>query len=250
MVGGEGGVTGVEWRGAGEGGQKREEGIACRALELLLERDPPAPGAPAACEQLLSSARTPEVRAKAFEYLVTRVLAEESGALLEKGLRDAMLPVRLAAIRSVRTLRRRDCTARLVTLASRTGPDEEEGLAIAETMSDLGGEHAERALVSLLASESSAVQIAAAKGLGLHGTITAVAPLLAAAESSGILGGAMRTAVGEAVRAIQARIPEGSAGQLALAPETADAAGAVSLTDTRGALSPVPSTTVKRGEES
>lgn len=218
--------------------RSNDDGIAQRALELLLERDPVVPGAVSACEQVVAGARGAAVRAKAFEYLVSRLPPEGSARLLEQGLQDAMRPVRLAAIHSVRSSRRMEFTERLATLASRSGVDDDEQLAIAETMSELGGEHAERALLSLLAGKAAAVRVAAAKGLAVHGSIAAVAPLLAAAEAGGVLG-SLRTTAQEAVRAIQSRIPDGAAGQLTLAPETPDAAGAVSLADARGALSPV-----------
>lgn len=254
----------------------RQDGpIARRALELLVERQPGTLGTIKACQGLLEHVRDPEtrllaarhagpaglehlarlardmrgtpatVRAAAFKEVLATMAIQESKALLEEGLRDVMREVRLVAIRAVRELRRMECTARLATLASHAGVDEEEQLAIAETMDELGGEHAERALIALLSADTAAVRLAAAQALRQHGTIAAVGPLLATAESSGVLS-AVRTAAQDAVRAIQDRVPGSAAGQLALAPETPDVAGAVSLADARGALSQVPAGTKRR----
>lgn len=247
--------------------KSREGTVAQRALELLVEAAPEAASTMEACADFLLEPRTPEarllaathagdaglvhleqlfrderetpveVRAAALGPLVARSSRETSGALLEEALRDRARPVRLAAIRVVHTLRGMN-TSRLAALARHPGVDVEEQLAIAAAFTELGGEHAEGALLSLLAAEDADVRMAAANGLALHGTIAAVVPLRDAAEAAGFREGALKSAAIDAVSAIQARIPESAVGGLALATAESDAPGAVSLADTRGALSP------------
>lgn len=259
-------------------GVRTQDGpVAHRALELLVERNPNQESTIAACQEMLQYVRDPatrllaarhagnagmehltrllenlngtpaELRAGALEHLVATMPVQESRVVLDAGLRDVMRPVRLAAMRAVRDQRRMECTDRLATLAGHGGVDEEEQTAIAETMSELGGDHAERAFVSLLRSDASSVRLLAATALREHGTIAAVAPLRAVAEASGILS-TVRTAALESIAAIQAQIPGGGSGQLSLASDEFNAKGAVSLTGTRGALSTVPDDPKRRGD--
>lgn len=251
-----------------ERAMKSKEGtVAQRALELLVEAEPTAASTVEACAEFLLQPRTPharllaarhagepgvahleelyrdvretpvEVRAAALEHLVVSSPPEERGALLEKALRDSRRPVRLAAIRLVHRLGGLD-TARLAALATHPGVDREEQLAIAAALADIGGTDAERALLALLATTDLDVRIAAASGLAYQGTIAAVVPLRDAAEESGFRGGALKAAALDAIAAIQGRVPASAAGGLALAAPENDTAGAVSLADRRGALSP------------
>lgn len=116
------------------------------------------------------------VRASAFEHLAAHMPAKEAGAFLEEGLRSAVLEVRLAAVASIRGLRRLDCTEQLATLAARRTLDEEEQSAILEAIVELGGEHAEPTLISLLSAQTSGVRLGAATALARHGTIAAARP--------------------------------------------------------------------------
>ena len=96
--------------------------------------------------------------------------------------------------------------------------------ACLEALGQRGRPEAEGLLLEALRSEEAPVSVAAAQALGRAGTVTAVAPLLEAAERSADLRRAARQAIAE----IQARLAGAEPGQLSLA---GGEAGALSLAD-------------------
>jgi hypothetical protein len=96
--------------------------------------------------------------------------------------------------------------------------------ACLEALGQRGRPEAEGLLLEALRSEEAPVSVAAAQALGRAGTVTAVAPLLEAAERSADL----RSAARQAIAGIQARLAGAEPGQLSLA---GGEAGALSLAD-------------------
>lgn len=95
----------------------------------------------------------------------------------------------------------------------------------------------EPALFAALGHADLAVRCAAARALGQLGTVRAVEPLLACGHAAPLLGSAdLRTAVRDAVKAIQGRLPGAEAGRISLL-DSAAADGALSLADEAGRLS-------------
>ncbi len=155
--------------------------------------------------------------------------------LVERLLHDSHASVRTAAIRRAGAHRLRGTLVRLDRLARRDDLlDEEEQIAIAEALAEIGDPAGETALLALLDQPRSAARAAAARGLGRIGTVAAVPKLTPLTE--GLLPGELKGAAAAAVAAIQSRASGAEAGQLTVT-DPAPADGALSLDNSQGALS-------------
>jgi HEAT repeat protein len=109
--------------------------------------------------------------------------------------------------------------------------DPRTAAAAAEALEAIGDPKAEPRLLDAVRHEAAELRIAAARALGVVGTVNAVEPLLHELDTKR-LDGESRRALREAVSAIQSRLAGAEAGQLSLAATTAEA-GRLSLATPR-----------------
>jgi HEAT repeat protein len=208
---------------------------APRALRAALSDPDPAVRLRAATalpgtdqEALLAMARSFELdeglQARAIAALA-RPPARAMGRVLRAALKSGRHAAALEAIRALGLSHSRAALAPLAAL----GGSEDTGMRLAaiRALGATGQPGAQDALVLALGSDSGEEREAAASGLGALGTVAAVGPLRAAVEARPQDGG-LRSAVTQAIGAIQARAG-GDRGWLSMAGESE--AGALSLAD-------------------
>jgi hypothetical protein len=186
--------------------------------------------------EIASNSKYPgRLRVRAVEQLTRASWAEVATPMLVQLLDDDDPLVQQAAVTGLGRFRHRPAVARLVKLA--TGLRASLVRAVAEALGRIGDPAAEATLVGLLKHNDKEVFEAAVRALGRAGTVSAVEPLMEAAE--GLTSSPDRTVVEESIRRIQNRLagadrgqlsiaaPAESDGRLSLAGETVD--GGVSL---------------------
>jgi hypothetical protein len=143
---------------------------------------------------------------------------------------EALTRTAVVAIGQARDLEQLDRLCALASPKAKTALAE----AIARALGQLGDPRAESGLIRLLEHGETEVRIAAAKALGLSGTVRAVEPLLPLTR--GVLGSEVRKAAEDSIRRIQGRLGDVEGGRLSVA-KVEDVAGAVSLPSEGGELS-------------
>ena len=188
-------------------------------------------------QSLVQDAGVPaDVRAASLEHLVTIFSYENAKAAVSAALEASDVGLKRAAVAAVSRAKDADRALEIAALASET--DAALCEAVATTLGQLGDARAEGALIKLLDREEPAVRLAAAKALGLVGTVHAVEPLLPLTR--GLLGDdKVREAAQDAVRRIQLRLGDAEAGRVSIA-KVEDVAGAVSVAADGGELSLPP----------
>jgi len=177
-----------------------------------------------------------DVRASSLEHLASSFSYQRAKTAVAGALESADDSLRRAAVVVVGKAKDADQLLRVVALAYEK--DASLGEAVATTLGQLGDAFAESALIKLLGREEPVVRLAAAKALGLVGTVHAVEPLLPLTR--GLLGDdKVREAAQDAVRRIQLRLGDAEAGRVSIA-KVEDVAGAVSLAADGGELSLPP----------
>jgi hypothetical protein len=177
-----------------------------------------------------------DVRAASLEHLASSFSYNRAKPVVAGALESADDRLARAAVVAVGQAKDVEEIQRIVAIAT-----ERDALlceAVATTLGQLGDAFAEGVLIKLLGREEPAIRVAAAKALGLVGTVHAVEPLLPLTkELLGALG--LRAAALDAVRSIQARLGDAEAGRVSVA-KVEDVAGAVSLAADGGELSLPP----------
>lgn len=181
--------------------------------ERLLEiaRTDPEPGVRCRCLLTLLDQPRGDLRASAAQVASARSPMERAAAALLDGRAEAIAEVPADALRQLAGL----------------DPD--------RVVRALEGVGAEDALITLLGSASTRVQIPAAQALGAFASVRAVEPLLPLTEGL-LTDSAVKRVARAAVHDIQRRLGDVSAGGLSLAVPAPDA-GALSLSAQAGALS-------------
>lgn len=175
-----------------------------------------------------------ELRIQAIQLVAKQGTPDCRVRVLERALGARAVPVRVAAIELICRVPYRGTQATLVGLARAT-EDPRVAEAAALGLGEIGDEAAERPLVALLDSDSTAVAVAAARALGAIGTIAAVEPLLHCTGS--VFGsGELTRAARQAVDLIQRRLGPAKQGGLSLA-DVGSAEGSLSVVSEGGALS-------------
>jgi hypothetical protein len=226
-----------------------EATVRRKSLEILLQQHPEATITSDVTRKALDDA-DPEIRLLAatrdkgmYGYTILERLVAEDGddgirarALTElsraygtgvalatrKALGSTGVALRRAAIRAVAHAHDVEALEALCAIPA----DDPCALDCAGALEALADGRAEPALLELLANGKAEVQVAAARALGVCGTVKAVEPLLA--RGKGLLGSDFKQTARDAVRAIQSRLGDAEAGRLALA-EPAPEEGALSL---------------------
>jgi HEAT repeat protein len=166
----------------------------------------------------------PHVRAEALRHLGS-FAGERLWPTIEIALRNPHEEVRRAAILAAATTDHVAMVPRIIDQANDAYPVTAE--AVAWALGELGDPAAEPALAKLLARDSVEVRRAAATALGLVGTVTAIAPLLASGEGT-FTDGELKRAASRAVASIRSRLGNVDAGRLSLVEQQA---GALSLAE-------------------
>lgn len=184
--------------------------------ERLLEiaRTDPELGVRCRCLLTLLDQPRGDLRAASAQVASTRSPMERAAAALLDGRAEAIAEVPADALRQIAGL----------------DPDR-----VVRALEAVG---AEDALISLLGSASTRVQIPTAQALGAIASVRAVEPLLPLTEGL-LTDGALKRVARAAVHDIQRRLGDVSAGSLSLASPGPDA-GALSVSAEAGALSQVP----------
>jgi hypothetical protein len=171
-------------------------------------------------------------RAAALSALA-ELAAEEAVPLARACLGQGPIELRLAAIEVLAAQRDAESLGALCSLAGLDALAE----ACARALGVLGDPGAEGALLAILSRGPVTARVTAARALETLGSLRSVAPLLE--QTEGLLtDAALKDACRSAVRAIQARAPDGDAGRLTVA-QPIDAGG-LSLHEGEGAVSLVP----------
>jgi hypothetical protein len=228
-----------------------QPGVRLRCLDLLTRRFPSDERARAAFREVLGSTDT-EMRLRAAmalgkegretlleiasnpasaESRAARALAalgratpvERAAAILNDALRSGRRALAFAAVGALGSSAAAAAVPHLVPFLAQD--DAELAVAAARALAEISAPDAEPPLVAALRSENAEVRLAAADGLGRNGSPAAVAPLHAAVDAHA-LDFDLRSAVRQAIAAIQSRLPGASPGQVSLAEGEA---GQVSL---------------------
>ena len=176
-----------------------------------------------------------ELREIALVRLCDKSPASESLPVLRQICAESESPavLRTAAMREIARLKLREL---LPLLLSEVGKADDATLAVlAEAIGAIGDPSSEGALLSRLAVEDTDARVAVVKALGLVASTAAVDDLLPLAHGIG-LPGSVTAAAREAIARIQSRLLGAAEGQLSIS-DPAKEVGALSLSDTQGALS-------------
>jgi HEAT repeat protein len=172
------------------------------------------------------------LRKLALDYLMANAPAEEVAPILQQLLVSGPPTLQRTAIEGFGRLRHWPAVSVLKRLIPEA--DRETAIAIAGALGSIGDSSAEPGLLSLLDRDEGGVKVAAARALGLVGTVAAVETLVAYAKQT--LDRKSRRAAREAIARIQARLGDVEAGRLAVA-DVSQPEGALSLSVEPGALS-------------
>jgi hypothetical protein len=177
------------------------------------------------------------LRAAAIAAFETAASVSESMALGLALISEANPVVRVAALGVLGRRGDEHCAAALNALALDSEVLEaHEAVALAEALFRLKSSSSETVLLKLLEAKNEAVRIAAARGLGICGSVRSVEPLRSAMHAEGLLGsGSLKDTAEAAVKQIQARIAGAEAGQLSVIGEASG--GEVSVAEETGTLS-------------
>jgi HEAT repeats len=179
---------------------------------------------------LLADERAPDyASAEAASLLGARLPSEEAGPLLVAALKGRSGETRRQSVQELGRLKFAPSLGPLCVLLDRADP--RTAAAAAEALEAIGDPKAEPRLLDAVRHEAAELRIAAARALGVVGTVNAVEPLLHELDTKR-LDGESRRALREAVSAIQSRLAGAEAGQLSLAATTAEA-GRLSLATPR-----------------
>ncbi|MBI3268182.1 MAG: HEAT repeat domain-containing protein [Planctomycetes bacterium] len=189
-----------------------------------------------AAQELVEAADVPlELRAEALGHLVEVLPNERLLPIVERALASRWEPLVCPALAGFRRLRHPPAFESLEARA-REAQHPATVTALAEALGEHYGARAQAALLGLLRHESFAPRVAAARWLGRVGDVGAVEPLLACAQAAPLLGGELRGAARDAVKAIQGRLSGAEGGCLTLA-ESGGETGALSMVRPAGDLS-------------
>jgi HEAT repeat protein len=170
------------------------------------------------------------VSAQAVASLGRELPLERARAILSQALHRRLLQTARACLKALGSGGAPEDVDTLAEILARE--TDELAAAAAQALGATGNPAAEAPLLLALGHERMDIRIAAAKALGLAGSAAAVLPLQEAAAGWGRQE--LRSAVRQAVAAIQARLQGAAPGQLSLAETQA---GRLSLAEEKGQLS-------------
>lgn len=166
-------------------------------------------------DKLFDEARTltDAQRGQVLQLLVECFPYETVAGRVAKALDLPSTAMRVAAVTAVG--KARDSAPLLARPELAITTEAELGIALADALGRCAGAEGEKMLLDLLQSDAVAVKAAAAKALGLVGTVRSVEPLLPFTQGL-FADGALKDAAREAIRGIQSRLGEAQAGGLSV----------------------------------
>ncbi len=197
-------------------------------VRLAAARFLPDEGSPV-LRALLVDPRAPDyAAAEAAALLGARLPVAEAGPLLIATLKKRPGETRRQAIQELGRLKHAPAVGPLCVLLDRSDP--RAAAAAADALGSIGDPKAAPRLLDAVRQDAAELRIAAARALGVVGTVQTVEPLLELIDAK--IDGESRQALREAVNAIQARLAGAEAGQLSMAVTAAEA-GRLSLATPR-----------------
>ncbi len=197
-------------------------------VRLAAARFLPDEGSPV-LRALLEEGKTPDhAAAEAAALLGARLRIAEAGPLLIATLKKWSGETRRQAIQELGRLKHAPAVGPLCVLLDRSDP--RAAADAADALRTIGDPKAAPRLLDAVRQDAAELRIAAARALGLVGTVQTVEPLLELIDAK--IDGESRQALREAVSAIQARLAGAEAGQVSLAVTAAEA-GRLSLATPR-----------------
>ena len=166
--------------------------------------------------QLLGEKPPAEVEARALDRLLQLLEPTKRDTLIADRLAHAEGPALEVALRAAGQLRLEATVPRLLALAGSTQENADVSLALADTLTKIGGDRVETGLLKILAEHPHhQARIAAAEGLARWGTVGAIPTLRS--QTARVLENQLNRSARQAIEEIKNRVKEATPGALAIA---------------------------------